>query len=292
METIQTYMQRLSALLRSLRTDRRVHLAVRVSAYLLAGFLLSAASIRNQPLPLPLALLCASAGWPSVCIAVGSVLGYWSFWGMAANQGVAWVAGGMLAVLIIGDRPVAQRVALLRPAVAALITAAVGLGYQLWMGDGTSLPMYLLRIALCAGATRSFDLTAKRRDPIADWISAALLVLALAQVTVLRYVGLGYVAAGALAVVGAFPAAALSGLALDIAQITTLPMTAVVCLCFFVKLIPVRKRWLAYGVPVAVYIAVMALCGKWDVSPLPGMAIGGVLAFVLPGQGKIAHRRG
>lgn len=292
METIQTYMRRGKTRLRALRTDRRFHTAIRVSAYVLAGFLLSAASIRNQPQPLALALLCASAGWPSVCIAVGGVLGYWSFWGGAASQGVTWLACGMLGVLILGDRPIAERVPLLRPAVATLITAAVGLGYQLWMGDDTSLPMYLLRLAMAAGATRCFDLTARRRDPIADWISAGLAVLALAQVVILPYVGLGYVAAGALAVIGAFPAAALSGLALDIAQITPLPMTAVVCLCFFMRLIPGGRRWLLHTAPAGVYIAVMALCGKWDLDPLPGLLLGGLLAFVLPSQGRIAHRRG
>lgn len=292
METIQTYMRRGQTVLRQIRTDRRFYNALRVAIYILAGFLLSAASIRNLPLPLPLSLLCASAGWPSVCIAVGGVLGYWHFWGSGFEQGIMWLASGMVAVLIMGDRPVTERVPLLRPAVATLITAVVGLGCQIWLGDTTSVPMYLLRLALTAGATRCFDLTARRKDPIADWLSAGLGVLALAQVVIFRYVGLGYVAAGALAVAGAFPAAALAGLALDLAQITAMPMTAVVCVCFFLRLLPGCKRWLLYAAPGVVYIGVMAACGKWDMYPLTGLLLGGGVAFLLPGQKRIAHRRG
>lgn len=292
METIQTYMRRGQTVLRRIRTDRRFYNALRVAVYTLTGFLLSAGSIRNMPLPLPLALLCASAGWPSVCIAVGGVLGYWCFWGSAFDQGVMWLAAGMLAVLIMGDKPVTEQVPLLRPAVAALITAVVGLVSQIWLGDTTSVAMYLLRLALAAGATRCFDLTARRKDPIADWLSAGIGVLALAQVIIFQYVGLGYVAAGALAIVGTFPAAALAGLALDLAQITAMPMTAVACVCFFLRLLPGIKRWLLYIAPGVVYIGVMAACGKWDIYPLAGLLLGGVVAFFLPGQKRIAHRRG
>ena len=201
METIQSYMSRTKTVLRQIRTDRRFYIALRICLYGLAGFLLSAASIRNQPLPLTLALLCASAGWPSVCIALGGVLGYWCFWGSGFEQGTLWLCAGIAAVLIIGYGPTTLRVPLLRPAVAALITAMVGLGSQIWLGDTTSVPMYMLRLALAAGATRCFDLTARRKDPIADWLCAGLAVLALAQVVLFNYIGLGYVAAGALAVV-------------------------------------------------------------------------------------------
>ena len=220
------------------------------------------------------------------------MLGYWCFWGSGFEQGTLWLCAGIAAVLVIGYGPTTLRVPLLRPAVAALITAMVGLGSQIWLGDTTSVPMYMLRLALAAGATRCFDLTARRKDPIADWLCAGLAVLALAQVVLFNYIGLGYVAAGALAVVGAFPAAALAGLALDLAQITAMPMTAVVSLCYFLRLLPGRKRWLIYASPALVYIGVMAACGKWDAHPLPGLFLGGIVAFALPGQRQMPHRRG
>ena len=292
MMTIQSYMRSFLRTLRRLWTDQRVRTLLRVGAYVLCGYFLSAASLRGQPLPLSLALLCASAGWPSVCIALGGVLGYWSFWNDAAAQGVVWLAGGMIAVLFLGDRPITKTAPLLRPAVAALIVALTGLAYQLWMNDTTSVAMYLLRILLAGAGTRVFDLAAQRRDPVADWLAWGLGTLALAQVMPMPYVGLGYIVAGALAVSGAFPAAALAGLALDLAQVTEIPMTAVVCITYFIRLVPRHRRWMIHAAPGLMYVGVMALCGMWDIYPLPGLILGGIGAYFIPGQGKLAHRRG
>ncbi len=290
--TIQSYLHKFYRFLRRLRTDERFTMALRIAAYGLSGFLLSAASLRNQPLPLAAALLCASAGWPSVCIALGGALGYWHFWDGAGGQGVLWMVGGLLVVLVLGDRPFLKTAPLLRPACAAFVTAAVGLGVQLWAGDETTVLIYGLRVLLAGAATGLFDLVAQRRDPIADWLTCGLGVLALAQVVPIPYFGLGFIASGALATVGAFPAAALAGLALDLAQVSPVPMTAVICLSYLIRLVPHVRRWMIHSAPVFVYIGVMAICGKWDINPIPALALGGLLGLVLPGQTKVAHRRG
>lgn len=292
MVTIQSYLHSVRRLLRRMRTDEQFRVWLRIAAYALSGFLLSAASLRNQPIPLSAALLCASAGWPSVCIALGGAIGYWQFWSAAGGQGVLWMVGGLLVVLVLGDRPFLKTAPLLRPACAALVIAAVGLALQVWAADQTSVLMYVLRILLAGAATGLFDLVAQRRDPIADWLACGLGVLALAQVVPVPYFGLGFLAAAALGTVGAFPAAAMAGLALDIAQVTTVPMTAVICLIYLVRLIPHVPKWTIHSAPVLVYTVVMALCGKWDMAPLPAMAVGGLLGMIMPGQTRVSHRRG
>ena len=117
-------------------------------------------------------------------------------------------------------------------------------------------------------------------------------VLALAQVFPGPMLGLGYIAAGVLAVGGAFPAAALAGLGLDLAQITPLPMTAVMCLAFFIRMIPFDKKWQHYAAPGLAGGIVMAACGIWDITPLPGLVLGGALGALLPPKPEITRHRG
>ena len=91
---------------------------------------------------------------------------------------------------------------------------------------------------------------------------------------------------------GAFPAAALAGLALDLARITPVPMTAVMSLAYLLRLLPRGKKWIHCAAPALSYLLVMRLCGAWDVLPLPGLMLGGVGAFLVPLKGDVSHRRG
>ena len=103
---------------------------------------------------------------------------------------------------------------------------------------------------------------------------------------------MGYIAAGALVVRGAFPAAALSGLALDLAGVTPLPMTAIICLSYLIRFLPKQPLWLGgFGV-VSVSSVVMYVCGIWDVSPIPGLFLGAMAGIYLPPQAPRIHRRG
>lgn len=292
MVTLGIYVRRWQRALRRWLADPRFHTLAQTIAYFGSGFLLSAASLGNACQSLTLGLLLALSGLPAVLTAAGGMAGYLLFWGGAGTQGVLWLALGLAVSMILGGRQLVKEMPLLLPAAGGLITAAAGLLFQTFFGDTTPVLLYLLRIALAIASTGLFITALQRRDPVTDWLLCGVAVLALAQVIPIPYLGFGYIAAGVLAVVGAFPAAALAGLALDLARITPVPMTAVLCLAYLVRLIPGVKRWTSCISAAAVYLLVMGLCGQMDLQPLPGLLLGGLVAYWLPGNPGISHRRG
>ncbi len=292
MVSLGIYVRRGQRIMKRWLLDPRLHTLAQAAAYLLSGFAMSAASLGSRCQPLTLALLCACSGWPAMLLTAGGMAGYLVFWGSTGAQGVVWLMGGVLAATILGGRQFLSGTPLLMPALSALIVAAAGLLFQLWQQDTTPISIYILRVASAALATGIFSIAMQRRDPVVDWVVCALAVLALAQISITPYIGLGYIAAGALTCVGAFPAAALAGLALDLAQITQVPMTAVLSLAYILRLLPWGPKKLYYGAPAAVYLLVMSLCGVWDLTPLAGLAIGSVGAVFLPGKADLSHRRG
>ena len=149
-----------------------------------------------------------------------------------------------------------------------------------------------MRVALSAGAAGLFARVQQGREPVVDWLCCGVGVLALAQIMPIPYFGFGFLAAGCIALAGAFPAVAIAGLALDLAQITTVPMTAVLCGSFLVRFLPRRSKTFACTVPATAYILVMTLSGHWDLMPIPGLLLGAVAGSFLPGPKKVAHRRG
>jgi len=83
-----SYVRRGKRLLRKATTQPKLRSWAGKLGYFLGGFLLSAASLGNQPQPLPLAALCAGiTGVPGVLTALGGCLGYWIFWDGAGGQG-------------------------------------------------------------------------------------------------------------------------------------------------------------------------------------------------------------
>ena len=290
--SLQSYASRMQRILHRWTVDPRFHSTIRVFLYTLAGFCLSAASLGNCCLPLAMALTCACSGWATVLSAAGGALGYLVFWGDSGYIGIFWILTGLVAVLLMGEYRLSPRTPLLLPAAVGFLIAASGLLFQVVLKDQTPVPIYLLRVVLGAGASVLFARTLQGRNPILDWMATGLLVLSLAQIVPIPYLGLGYVAAGFIAGSGAFPAAAISGLALDLAQITPVPMTAVMTLGYLVRFLPRYPKTLAATVPAFVYVGVMSLTGSWDIQPLPGILLGGVLGVFLPMPRKIAHRRG
>ncbi len=290
--SIQSYVQQGRHILRRFALDPKLHRAARIAAYLLCGFLLSAASLGHYAQPLAMGLVTACSGWQAILSALGASAGYWVFWGKAGLQGPVWMAAGLLIRALLGRQQTGKVSFTLVPAAAALAVAATGLFFQSQAGDSTPPLMYLLRIVLSCGSTVVFSLADQRRDPIAKWFVWGIAVLALAQVSPIPWLNFGYIAAGALSLAGAFPAAALAGLALDLAQVTPVPMTAVTALTYFLRLLPRSKKWLLCCSPGLVYCTVMSLCGLWDMTPVPGLVLGGLVVLVLPGQSSVAHRRG
>ena len=292
MVSVQSYVRKGRHMLRRWALNPRIHIAAQGIASVLSGFFLSAASLGGYAQPFAAGLVCALSGWSAALAALGGSVGYLLFWGEAGRQAVAWLGASLLAAITLGDRRISREMPLMLPATAALIVAACGLVFQLTAGDTTPVAIYLLRVVLCAGTVGLFSFALQGRNPVVDWMVCGVAVLALAQILPIPYFGLGFLAAGALVVSAAFPAAALAGLALDLAQITPVAMTAVMTMSFLVRLLPRYPKKIARLAPAATYLLVMGLCGHWDFYPVPALLVGGILGSLLPAPGKVAHRRG
>ena len=288
---VETYLRRGRRTLQRLLLEPGVRAVLMTLFYGGSGIVLSAVSLGNLPQPVAMGLICGATGWRALIMTLGAMVGYPVFWGRAGEQGILWAASGGLLALLVGKREESRDQPLMIPAIAAFLTAVTGLCFQIFLRDRTTVPMYALRIAVTALTAVLFTQAARCRDPVTDWLVGGVAALALAQIP-LGPLGLGYLAAGLLAVHSAFPAAALAGLGLDLAQVTKVPMTAVTCLAWFIRLIPFDKRWQHYAAPGFAAVAVMAACGIWDTSILPGLVLGGAAAALLPPGSRIPYRRG
>jgi hypothetical protein len=259
----------------------------------LAGFCLSAASLGGYPQPFCLGLLCAGLpGWLPAAYAIGSTLGYWIFWEMQGLQGILWIAAALPVGVLVARQRRLERIDLLLPSFASLIVAASGVIFQHWRGESAPIAMYLLRVALAFGAVMVAQRIRQRRDGVTLWVSLGVVVLALAQIAPIEMMNLGILTAALLMLAQPFPAVAMIGLALDLAQITPVPMTAVLCLGALLRLLPKLPRAAVAVIPVSCYVLMMALCGKMDLLPLPALLLGGVLGGALPKGPPKVHRRG
>ena len=292
MTSVETYLRRGKRTLRRWSEDRRVRLGLQAALYGGSGFCLSAGALMNHAMPLALGLTAALTGWRAVAAGIGSLLGYRLFWGNAGWQGAVWIAGGLAAALALGKREIVREQPILLSALSALIVSAAGVGFQLVQREDAALPVYLLRVALGAAGTALFSRVIRRGDVLMDWLAEGVAVLALSQIAPVPWVNLGTVAAGVLAVGSAFPAAALAGLGLDLAGITPVPMTAVLCGAYLTRLIPAGNRWLRPLAPPGICIVVMGLCGVWDAALVPGLLLGGFLGLCSRQKLQLHHRRG
>ena len=290
MISVESYLDRGRRVLRKWMLDPRLHTYLRIAGYFLSGFVFSAASLSNYPMPLGMSVLFAFQGWGAVVTALGSALGYLVFWGSSGYQGLLWIVGALVAKLIFANRY--QGLLLLHSALSALIISAGGVLFQTRMGDATPVGIYLLRVVLGTAGTALGMRTVQGRNPILEWFVCGLGVLSLAQIMPVPYLGLGFVAGGILTAGGAFPAAALAGVALDLAQITPVPMTAALCGGYLVRLIPNCHKAVRYTAPTCIYFLVMALCKQWDFYPVAGLVLGTVIGCNLPTGRVLPHRRG
>lgn len=272
--------------------DPRVLGLARGSAHALAGFCLSAASLERGMLPLVLGLVWACRGWRAVLVAVGGGLGYGLFWGAGSLQGLVWTGLALAGVLLLGQRRITREAPLLIPAVGMLMVSATGLAFQIFADDTTSVPLYLIRVALGGATPWLFSKWIERKEPLLEWICLGLFSLGLAQIAPVPWLGLGFVAAGFAAVRGAFPCAALTGLALDLAGITPIPMTGVTVLAWLVRFFPRYPKWVGSMAPGIVALFLMQVWGKWDLLVLPGLFLGAIAASLFPSHPKSVPRRG
>ena len=292
MLTIETYARRWRMAAKKLVADQRVRVLAKTVMHFGCGFVLSAASLAQRCQPFAVGLLCAVTGIRAVILALGAGTGYLLFWGSAGYQGLLWLALALPVALILGKRQIVHESALLMSSIVALIISASGLFFQLFMRDTTPVAAYLLRISAGAVSARLFYLVRHRRDVAADWLAQGIAVLALAQISPFPGFSLGCVAAGLLAAGGSLPAAALAGLALDLSQVTQAPMTGILSLAYFSRMLPFGRKWISCAAPAAVYILVTYLGGFTDFRPALGLALGGFGAVMLPPQPELRHRRG
>ena len=292
MISLQSYVHQGKHKLKDLALNPRLHLYARAAAHFLSGFGFSAASLNHSPLPIAMGLTCACTGWSAVLVAAGSALGYLVFWGAAGEQGILWILCGLLLALFFGDHRITMQTPLLLPAMAGLVVSACGVVFQTWFADTTSVGSYLVRVCLSVTTVWLFRRILQGRNPILDWLACSLAVLSLAQIAPIPELSFGVVAAGALGVMGAFPAAALAGLALDLAGITSVSMTAVLCGCYLIRFLPRYPKWLGALAPACTYLLVMNLSQSLDTSPLIGLVLGGIAGVLLPSPTKLPNRRG
>ncbi len=287
---VETYLRRGRRTLERWSLDPKVRTAGMVAGYGGSGFLLSAAGLAGFPQPFVLGLICAGTGWRTLVMCLGAVLGYPAFWGAAGNQGIVWSAAGCMLALLLGKREETRDQPLMIPAIAAFLTGVTGLVFRLLLKDDTPVSIYAMRIALTFGTGVLFTQAAYCRDAVTDWLIGAVAVLALARIGPGGIAG--YLAASAIGVSGSFPAAALAGLGLDLAQVTRLPMTAVMCAGFLIRMLPFAQKWKHYAAPGFACLGVMAVCGIWEKPPLVGMFLGGALGALVPVQPAAIRRRG
>lgn len=293
MMMLGTYLRRWQRWRRHLLEDEKTRQALRFGAVFALGFCLSAASLNHLPQPVAMAVLCAGLpGWLPIPFALGAAGGYWLFWGNVAGQSVIWIAAALPACVIAGWEKGQRRLPLLQPMLSAAIVAVSGVAFQIMQGEPVSILLYFLRIGMAFGVTALTIFVRRHRDTPADWVAAAVLELALAQIAPLPFLGLGFVAAGMLTPVLAFPGVALVGLAMDLAQVTPVPMTAVLCLTALLRLLLKTPRFWQYMAPAAIYLVVMGLCGTVDLLPVPALLLGGCCSRFLPERPGRIPRRG
>ncbi len=291
MMLLNTYVRRSQRLLRRFLRLPLLRQLVQAFGVLALGFALSAGSLANKMQPFALGLLCAGLpGWLPVWYVAGGALGYWLLWGHTGLQALTWLAAGLPVCLLLYKKR--QAMPLLPPAMAALIVSVCGVAFQLWLADETSILLYLLRVALAFGSCWLFMQVKGRPEAPADWVALGILSLCLGQIAPVPFLDLGILAAAALLQPVPFPAVALMGLGLDLARITPVPMTAVLCLGCLLRMLPIKSRLLHCLAPAFVYVPVMVLCGKPDLMPLPALVLGCLAGLILPKRIPMARRRG
>lgn len=282
MVSVETYLRRGRRQLMVLTRLPGVKAVLPVAGSAAAGFLLSAAAPAGAAQPLVMGLAAALSGWHSLAAGLGGMAGYRIFWGAAGLQGLVWSAAGC----VLGCLPGRER--LIRehpegiPAAAALLVAVLGLVFSFLDLDTAGFGICALRTAVAGLGTVLFLHRVRQRDRLSHWLCQGVLVLALAGICPVRWMNPAFFACGFFTAARTFPSAVMAGIGMDLARITPIPMTAVVCCGWFVQRLSGERCRFRYFWPGLVYLAAMALWGLWEPEPLPGLVAGALLAQVMP----------
>ena len=288
--TVESYLHQGKQIFFRWFRDERLRGTLRVLGCGAVGLVLSAAGLAGHAQPFAMALVGVMTGWRTVVMALGSSLGYLLFWGRGGQQGIIWVMLACATVLVVGKRPIFRQTPLILPALSALWVAAVGLGCQI-AGFDTPALIYFLRVALAWASSQLFGALKRKRDSLALWCVQGIGVLALAGLG-LGWLNFGAVAAGALGAGGAFPAAVLGGLALDLSEISPIPMTAVMAAACALRMIPGIPGFVTLFIPAGIYLAISLLTGGKSPVLAPALVFGGILSVYMPRRTEANRRRG
>ena len=290
MHSIQVCVRQSRGVLEKMVSSLPMRKLLGAAAWVLPGFLLGAAGLAGQVQPLVMGAVCALSGWHAVLVSLGGSAGYLIFWGKDAMQPLLWLLAALLCGLLVGPREITRRTPILMVSISTLIVAAGGVLFQ-WLGDDTPVSMYLLRIAMGSGTTFLVQ-KALGRDTLARWALMGMLVLGLARIAPFPWLNFGCIAAGGICAVGAFPAAVLAGLALDLVRFSRVSMTAAMCIGWFWQLLGRKPKPLRLAAPAISWMLLAMLWGKMDLRAVPALLLGGAVAM---GCGKfitIGPRRG
>ena len=282
---VKTYLRRGQRNLEALALHPTVRSVAAAAVFLGSGFLLSAIGLGDHPQPVAMGLICGAVGWRALLMALGAMLGYPTFWGQTGQIGIVWAMAAGLLALMVGNKTESREQPLMIPCIASALSVVAGVTFRFVLKEDFSAWMLPIQGAAALFSGILFTQAARCRDAVTDWLVCGVWVLALGNVSAV----LGHLAAGMIAVAGAFPAAALAGVALDL---TRVPMTAVLCLVYFLRMIPCDRRWKQCAAPAAGYILVSLACNVRDPTPLWGLTLGGIFGLLLPPKPQIAHRRG
>ena len=286
MVSMEVYLRRGQRQLRQWKEVEGIQRTMKVLGYGAGGLLLSAAGLGGAPQPIAMGLCCAASGWRALVAGLGSMAGYRIFWSEAGLQGMVWSLLGTLLGLLLGKRTISREMPLLASALASFFVAASGLVFQILWLDETSFFVYGLRVLTAFLSPLLFARRVQRRDALSGWLCQGVLVLALARVGATPWLSLGYIACGWFAACQTFPGVVLAGMGMDLARITAIPMTAVLCIAYFLRLQTRKTSLLCYAVPAGAYLGVMVLWGSWDLHPVPGLLVGTILGQLLNPGGE------
>ena len=94
--TISSYIRRGQHSIKAMALAPRVHTAARTAGQFCSGLVLSTAGLGGAPQSIALGWICAGTGMQALVAAIGSVVGYWLFWGNDGLQGQLWTVLGLL----------------------------------------------------------------------------------------------------------------------------------------------------------------------------------------------------
>lgn len=285
--SVETYLRRGKRKLEGLLSVDSVRWWCSLLGYWAGGFALSAAELSLAAQPLAMGFCSAQTGWQLVAASLGAALGFRVFWG--GGQGVLWAGLGLLLGLLCGGDRTLSRVEL-RAGLSACGAAASGLIYRLAGWDGVSFGVYLLRVAVAAGAAALFQLYRKDPSPGVRWLVKGAGVLALTGMGPWSWLNVGVAACGFLSVTAAFPVGVLAGLAVDLSRVSRLSVTAAACMAGFLRILPLDRRF-RWAVPGVSALLLMGIGGVWDLALLPALLLGGCLGMLAPDIG-VTRRRG